>query len=375
MKVVIKNEKPELKMADILKVVAERWKNLLDDQRVIFQRKAQAEKELTKAKMSEYMSHQVEEPPKSKKDVLHKKHVQSQKRVQKALLKATVKVEASSPLTETKIEASENNTYAFEEPAVFKQQVVNVCFNPLNNGAAATTIHHIPMNTTNHLPMNNNFFNYQFHHTTQPININNFPNPLYAQNFQAPPMTNMNVMNNYTIPQMSSVPSLNNNISNQRKSSITDSDLCLPDLSFFKPANFSKTPSQDPFFPKYVSDELEFNKDPSQFWNYYAFDSHKPEKDMSACDLLNFYSTVQEQPKLEFVKREDDYLSSEDDDDYLTSTASNLSPLSDPSLSSRSKNMNNYLLSALESNEQTEFGIFDRLTLDENPERFALYTR
>jgi hypothetical protein len=80
MKIVIKSEKPDLKMADILKVVAERWKNLNDEQRVIYQRKAQTEKEQTKAKMNEYNAQQVEEPPKLKKDVLPKKHVQSQKK-------------------------------------------------------------------------------------------------------------------------------------------------------------------------------------------------------------------------------------------------------------------------------------------------------
>jgi len=53
MKEVIKGERPELKMADILKVIAERWKKLTDDEKAIYQEKSRIEKEVVKAKLDE----------------------------------------------------------------------------------------------------------------------------------------------------------------------------------------------------------------------------------------------------------------------------------------------------------------------------------
>lgn len=53
MKEVIKGERPELKMADILKIIAERWKKLTDDQKAVFQEKSRIEKEVVKAKLDE----------------------------------------------------------------------------------------------------------------------------------------------------------------------------------------------------------------------------------------------------------------------------------------------------------------------------------
>jgi len=53
MKEVIKGERPELKMADILKIIAERWKKLTDDEKAIYQEKSRIEKEVVKAKLDE----------------------------------------------------------------------------------------------------------------------------------------------------------------------------------------------------------------------------------------------------------------------------------------------------------------------------------
>jgi len=53
MKEVIKGERPELKMADILKVIAERWKKLTDDEKAVYQEKSRIEKEVVKAKLDE----------------------------------------------------------------------------------------------------------------------------------------------------------------------------------------------------------------------------------------------------------------------------------------------------------------------------------
>lgn len=48
-KKVIKAEAPHLKMADVLKVVSEKWKSLNEDERVIFQDRAKVEKDMVKA--------------------------------------------------------------------------------------------------------------------------------------------------------------------------------------------------------------------------------------------------------------------------------------------------------------------------------------
>jgi len=42
-------------MADVLKLVAQKWKNIDDDVRSIYQEKAQTEKEITWAKLNEHI--------------------------------------------------------------------------------------------------------------------------------------------------------------------------------------------------------------------------------------------------------------------------------------------------------------------------------
>jgi hypothetical protein len=349
MKVVIKTEKPDLKMADILKVVAERWKNLTDDQRVIFQRKAQVEKELTKIKMNEHMNHPVEETHKSKKDVLPKKHVQSQKRVQKALLKESVKVESTT--NDTKAEVSESTTSTIEEPPLKKQQVINICYNPMNSGVANTTIPHFTMNH-HHMSMNSNYPYYNFNPNTAqiPMYTHNFPNPLYYSNYNTPVVANNTEMGYI---------SMNNNNNMAKQVSVPESEFCLPELNLYNHASsFNKIPSADPLMNKYPSrDDREFNRDLNQNWNSWG----EPQKQNSyEIDLMNFHSIGQE-AKQDYVKWEEP---SSDDDEYLPSTATNMSPVSN-SPSNRQK-MNDYLMSALETSDFN----FDPLTLAENPDEF-----
>ena len=47
----IKEKDPSLKMADVLKIVSEKWKNLSGEEKIIYQDRAQKEKELAKAKL------------------------------------------------------------------------------------------------------------------------------------------------------------------------------------------------------------------------------------------------------------------------------------------------------------------------------------
>jgi len=53
MKEVVRKERPELKMADILKIIAERWKGLNEEDKVIYQEKSRKDKEFVKAKLDE----------------------------------------------------------------------------------------------------------------------------------------------------------------------------------------------------------------------------------------------------------------------------------------------------------------------------------
>jgi len=53
MKKLIKSQSPELKMADVLKIVSEKWKNLPEKEKRIYQERAQIEKELTRVKLGE----------------------------------------------------------------------------------------------------------------------------------------------------------------------------------------------------------------------------------------------------------------------------------------------------------------------------------
>jgi len=112
-KKVVKIERPDLKMADVLKIVAERWKVLDERTRRIFQEQAKAEKEVVKAKINENNS----DDDKCYAASLPQKRLQSQKRVKKALLRENIKISAITP--ELKIEDAETSDCSPFEEAVF----------------------------------------------------------------------------------------------------------------------------------------------------------------------------------------------------------------------------------------------------------------
>jgi len=76
-KKVVKVERPDLKMADVLKIVAERWKVLDEKTRKIYQEQAKAEKEVVKAKINETNNSEDEKIYASS---LPQKRLQSQKK-------------------------------------------------------------------------------------------------------------------------------------------------------------------------------------------------------------------------------------------------------------------------------------------------------
>lgn len=110
----VKAEHPELKMADVLKIVAERWKNLDEKERSKYQGQAQLEKEATKAKIDEQTQNMED---KSNAIFLPQKRLQSQKRVKKALLKENLKVKSNE--IDFKIEDVETLDSSPFEEAVF----------------------------------------------------------------------------------------------------------------------------------------------------------------------------------------------------------------------------------------------------------------
>jgi len=113
-KKVVKVERPDLKMADVLKIVAERWKVLDEKTRKIYQEQAKAEKEVVKAKINEANN---SEDDKCYASSLPQKRLQSQKRVKKALLRENIKVAYTTP--ELKMEEVETTDYSPFEEAVF----------------------------------------------------------------------------------------------------------------------------------------------------------------------------------------------------------------------------------------------------------------
>lgn len=115
-KKVVKTEQPDLKMADVLKIVAQRWKALDDNKRRIYQEQAKVEKEVVKAKINEHASDEEKLYAAS----LPQKRLQSQKRVKKALLRETVKFNVSSPDNLKMEELDTSDSSPFEE-AVFAQ--------------------------------------------------------------------------------------------------------------------------------------------------------------------------------------------------------------------------------------------------------------
>jgi len=106
----IKNDNPSLKMADILKVVAQKWRELNETQRSVYQQRALEEKELTKAKMNEYLSCKVEEPVLPKKSSPQQKKEQSKKKAPKA---------------DNNSEETFSN-FRLEEPALQKKRILDV---------------------------------------------------------------------------------------------------------------------------------------------------------------------------------------------------------------------------------------------------------
>jgi hypothetical protein len=231
MKVVIKGNSPDLKMADILKVVAVQWRNLTDERRIIFQRKAQIEKELAKAKMSDSQNSPIEEPVKSKKTTSPKKKGQLQKRTRKSTKTEKVKIEQTVS-SKTKIE---NNDLKFEEPPIIKQQITNVSLLPI------------------HTNFNNMLIN-----TNPVMNMSQHPLPNFTKPF-----------------------------------SYFDSDLTLPDLPFFS-QSFNKVPSQDPLLSKFSSkDECLFTRDVSHMWSFHN-EPFVAKKTNDLIDLLNFHSVKPE---------------------------------------------------------------------------------
>jgi hypothetical protein len=116
-KKLIKVNSPNLKMADILKLVGERWKSLSESEKSVYQQKAQAEKEVTKAKLNEHMLRDIEE---LKKAPIPQKRVQSHKRIQKALLKENAKLD---PYFRDHI--IQESMRARGEPMIRKQQMTS----------------------------------------------------------------------------------------------------------------------------------------------------------------------------------------------------------------------------------------------------------
>lgn len=114
-KKVVKTEQPDLKMADVLKIVAQRWKALDDNKRRIYQEQAKVEKEVVKAKINEHTSDEEKLYAAS----LPQKRLQSQKRVKKALLRETVKLNNGSSPDNLKMEELETSDSSPFEEAVF----------------------------------------------------------------------------------------------------------------------------------------------------------------------------------------------------------------------------------------------------------------
>jgi hypothetical protein len=113
MKKKIKEENSSLKMADILKLVGERWKNLSEEEKAVYQDQANIEKEQAKVKMNEHMLRDIED---LKKAPIPQKRVQSHKRIQKALMKENAKLHASG------YDLMQEFRPKYEEPSLRKQQ-------------------------------------------------------------------------------------------------------------------------------------------------------------------------------------------------------------------------------------------------------------
>jgi hypothetical protein len=118
----IKLEHPDLKMADILKVVGQRWKELPENLKSHFQRMALAEKEIAKAKMNENLF-QNEEPAPQKKKSSPKKEQKS--KTSPKSLKESIKTEEGTPEHSSKYHTAPIE-FQLEEPELQKHRTLNV---------------------------------------------------------------------------------------------------------------------------------------------------------------------------------------------------------------------------------------------------------
>jgi len=73
MKNVIKDQSPNLKMADVLKIVSEKWKALTEEEKAVYQDRAKKEKELVKAKLDENLQNSLANNPSQDDPGAHKK--------------------------------------------------------------------------------------------------------------------------------------------------------------------------------------------------------------------------------------------------------------------------------------------------------------
>lgn len=78
MKKIIKKQKPELKMADVLKIVSEKWKGLTEQEKVIYQERAKLEKELVRVKLGENLLKEANKNEASKNFAAPKKKLHTQ---------------------------------------------------------------------------------------------------------------------------------------------------------------------------------------------------------------------------------------------------------------------------------------------------------
>jgi len=172
----IKAENPDLKMADILKVVAEKWKKLTDSERIIFQKKALVEKELTQAKINQQQGITPDTAKPSKKES-PKKSSSGSKRSSKAM-EPMIKIDASEQ--QGNIEFKSEAIEFYPEPAPIKHQVMNYNYNFFT-----------PIPTENYVSKpvqswENEFVDYQYQH--QQFQPQQFY-PQQYQQFQQPRFT------------------------------------------------------------------------------------------------------------------------------------------------------------------------------------------
>jgi hypothetical protein len=185
----IKNENPDLKMADILKVVAERWKILPEDQRAEFQRKAQIEKEETMAKLSQQNGY---EESYCKKDSPKKVSSSSAKRSQKSMNDVKIEADFSS-------DQKTENYDSYEEPYIMKHQALTISFNnSYYNYPQETMYRQVPANPEMNTVLDMTLYNQGLRlPQAECYNLQRFSN--YREDF---PASNISNLLNYLPPAM-----------------------------------------------------------------------------------------------------------------------------------------------------------------------------